>query len=147
VELQRLVGPGFTFSVPAGWKVTRTTRSVAASPSKSGDQVVSASVFQLARPFQPAKWEITVRELDRLAKQLAGRLGGTLEQAKTVRVATLRARQYGIAYESKGEKLGQRLTFLLRKRSEYQLLCRWKRPPGDEIAGGCETMAATFRPE
>jgi hypothetical protein len=146
VELQRLVGPGFSFSVPAGWQVTRTSRSVAASPTKDGVESVSATVFQLARPFDPAKWEITVRELDRLAKQLADRLGGSLEQAKTVRVGGIRARQYGIAYEAKGRELGQRLVFLLRKRSEYQLLCRWQRPPADEILQGCESLASTFRP-
>jgi G3E family GTPase len=145
-SLQRLVGPAFSFSVPEGWQVSRTPRSVTASPKKDGQELVSVTVFQLGRPFRPAQWERVVRELDRVARQLAVRLKGKLRSATTVRVAGLRARQYEIDYAVKGEELTQRLTFTLRHRQEFQLLCRWLRPPSDEIRDGCDTAARTFRP-
>ena len=145
-SLQRLVGPGFSFSVPASWHVSRTTRSVTASPKKDGQELVSGTVFQLSRPFRPAQWDRVVRELDRVAKQLATRLKGELRSSKTVRLGGLRARRYEIDYAVKGEELTQQLTFTLRRREEYQLLCRWRRPPSDEIAEGCETASRTFRP-
>lgn len=104
------------------------------------------TVFQLGRPFRPSQWERVVRELDRVARQLAARLEGKLRSATTVRLAGLRARQYEIDYAVKGEELTQRLTFTLRRRQEFQLLCRWRRPPSDEIREGCDGAAMTFRP-
>ena len=62
-----------------------------------------------------------------MAERLAESLGGELEQQpQTVRIGGLRGRQYEIGYEREGVELRQRLTLLLSRRTEYQLLCRWE---------------------
>ena len=40
---------------------------------------------------------------------------------------------------------GQRLIFLFRGRTELQLLCGWKAPPGKDVSAACAGLAASFR--
>ena len=71
-----------------------------------------------------------------MAGRLAESLGGELEQQpQTVRIAGLRGRRYEIGYEREGVDLRQRLTLLLSRRTEYQLLCRWE--AAAEMPGAC----------
>ena len=62
-----------------------------------------------------------------MAGRLADSLGGERDQEpQTVRRGGLRGRLYEIAYERERVELRQRLTLLLSRRTEYQLLCRWE---------------------
>lgn len=138
-------GPGFTFAAPEGLELTRTPRSLTVLPADEGSQeLASATVFPLVKPYRPALWTKASGELDTVARQLADSLGGDLErEPETVRLAGLRGRHYEIAYEREGKKLHQRLTLLLSRRTEYQLLCRWE-ADGDP-PDACTVLERTFR--
>ncbi len=114
---------------------------------KPGDpELLSVTVFPLARAFRPALWREAVTELDRAAAGLAARVKGQLEASATVTVAGARARSYDLAFERSGEKLGERIVFVLRGRREYQLLCRWHAPPDADVTAACATLSSSFRP-
>ena len=142
----RLVsGPGFTFAAPEGLELARTPRSVTVLPADEGSQeLASVTVFPLVKPYRPTLWPKASRELDDVTGKLAASLGGKLErEPETVRVGGLRGRRYEVAYEREGTQLRQRLTLLLTRRTEYQLLCRWDR--GDDPPEACDVLESTFR--
>jgi hypothetical protein len=138
-------GPGFAFSAPAGRELTRTPRSVSVLPEDASSQELeSVTRFPLIKPYRPSLWPRASAELDDVAEQLAESLGGELErQPKTVRIHGLRGRQYEIRYEHEGIELRQRLTLLLSRRTEYQLLCRWE--AGSAAPEACAGLETSFR--
>jgi hypothetical protein len=135
-------GAGYRFAAPSDWNVRRDVREVSVSPTPGAEELVSVSVFRLLKPFQPALWEKVVGELDRTADQLAGDLGGKVTSSRTVTVGGLRARVYEIAYEREGRKLRNRIGFVLRARTEYQLLCRW--PAAEKELEACGLLFDSF---
>ena len=56
--------------------------------------------------------------------------------------AGIRSRQYDLAYEKDGEGLVDRITFVLRGKDEYYVLCRWPADEGEPEA--CGLLQATF---
>jgi hypothetical protein len=142
--LQKVGGPGFTFSAPENREIARTPRSVTVLPAEeSSQELESVTVFPLVKPYRPALWPQAARELDSVAGRLADSLGGGLDQEpRTVRRGGLRGRLYEIAYEREGVELRQRLTLLLSRRTEYQLLCRWEASTDSPEA--CEILETTF---
>jgi hypothetical protein len=145
VELQTVSGPGFTFKADPGREIARTPRSVTVLPADSGSQELeSVTIFRLVKPFRPALWPQAAKELDGVAERLAASLGGEFErQPQTVRIAGLRGRRYEIGYEREGAQLRQRLTLLLSRRTEYQLLCRWE--SGTDTPEACAGLETSFR--
>lgn len=135
-------GPGFRFLAPAGWKTSVSRRGAAAR--EDGEALVSVTVFPLLRPYRPALWKAVRGELDRVADRLAARLAGRVQARATVQVAGLPGRRYDLSYPGEGGRLRQRIVFLLRGRSEYQLLCRWREGAGRPAA--CDLLAESFRP-
>lgn len=114
----RLVGgDGFVFRAPVDWKVRRSARTV---QSKSGDALVSVTIFALPRPFRPPLWSKAVEELDRVARQLAKREQAKLTSSETTRIAGRPARVYELDHAGVQERLG----FVLLGRREYELFCR-----------------------
>jgi hypothetical protein len=138
-------GPGFIFSAPEGRELARTPRSVTILPRDRGSQELeSVTVFPLVKPYRPALWTKAATELDDVARRLTDSLRGELEHdPETVRRGGLRGRLYEIGYEREGVELRQRLTLLLSRRTEYQLLCRWE--AGSSAPEACESLEATFR--
>ena len=145
VAVKTVSGPGFTFDAPEAREIARTPRSVSVLPAEIGSQELeSVTIFRLVKPFRPALWPQAAKELDGVAERLADSLGGELEQQpKTVRIAGLRGRQYEIGYEREGIQLRQRLTLLLSRRTEYQLLCRWE--AGADMPEACRDLETSFR--
>ena len=142
--LRQVSAHGALFSVPGEWRVTRTPTTVAAAPDVKSDELVSVSIFQLLRPYTPALWPRVVPELDRAAGQLARQLSASLDPPRTVMVAGGRARQYGLSFTRAGRKLNERITFVLRARREYELLCRWRASEHEPAA--CASLVSTFTP-
>lgn len=138
--LRRIVGPGYSFSAPASWRVARTVRSVTAS---SGGELVSVTVFRLARPYRPNLWPTLVPVLDGVAAQLARGLGGSVGTRETVVLAGRRARRYELAFRRGGKDVVERIVFLLEGRREEQLLCRYAR---GSSSASCSAFLASFRP-
>jgi hypothetical protein len=139
-----LRGPGFTFTAPADWQAQSSLRETRAAPAADASELVSVTVFRLVRPFRAELWPQVVRELDGVAQRLASELKGKVVAKRSLREGGLRARQYEIAYVRKGEQLRQRITFALRGRREYQLLCRWSPAAGEPAA--CGLLHRSFRP-
>lgn len=98
------------------------------------------TVFTLGRPFRPGLWEQTVPELDRVASQLAGQLGGRVTKLEGGVLAGRRSRSYDIAFTRGGKPLVERIGFIFSGRREYQLLCRFV---GDDSA--CLGFRTSFR--
>lgn len=139
---QQLSGEGFAFTAPGGWQVERAARAVTAKQG-GGPTLVSVTVLDLRRAYRPELFPKVTVELDKVAGTLATKLRGELAARRTVAVAGGRVRQYEIAYERNGKKLRDRLTFVLRGRREYFLLCRWEAGAGRPPA--CDQLVSTFR--
>jgi hypothetical protein len=133
-----ITGTGFTFSAP-DWTVVRTQRSVQLS---QGTQLVSVTRFPLLRAYRSALWPKVVPEIDRSATALAAGQKGTVSLRATTTLAGFRARRYDIAYERGGRKLIERVGFVLRGKTEYELLCRFER---GKSASACDLLFRSFR--
>jgi hypothetical protein len=144
IPLQKVSGPGFTFSAPENREIQRTPRSVNVLPAEEGGaELESVTIFPLVKPYRPALWPQAARELDSVAGRLAASLDGELDQEpRTVRRGGLRGRLYEIAYEREGVELRQRLTLLLSRRTEYQLLCRWEADA--DLPEACTHLESSF---
>jgi hypothetical protein len=110
---------------------------ISVAPDTRDVDLVSVSTYRLPRVPRTA-------EIDAAAAQLAQTLEGRIVSTAWVRVAARRSRQFEIAYVAEGEERAVRLTFLLRGRVEFQLLCRWRAPPSDEIERACAELHRTF---
>jgi hypothetical protein len=129
-------GPGFGFSVPRGWIVRRTTTSLAA---RKGPSLVSATVFTLLKPYNPALFGRAAKELDGVAAKLAAQAGTTLAESTTTTVDGRKVRAYRFASHTVQTKIG----FVLAGKREYQLLCELRVGAGDPD-GACALLFATF---
>jgi hypothetical protein len=130
-------GSGFRFAAPAGWALERSPRVVEAS---EGIDLVSVTRYPLVRAFRPELWAKVVPELDRAAAGVAQQQSGRVVSSRTRTVAGRSARSYDIEYERDGKQLVERITFVLRGKTEYYLLCRYD--GGDTDA--CDRLLATF---
>jgi hypothetical protein len=144
---QAVGGPGFSFSAPAGWEVELLGRSSSATPEPGATDLVSVRVFRLARPYRPSLWPSVEPELDRVAADLARRLGGRIESKAVIVVDSRRAKRYDIRYERDGTEVVERTAFVLRGRREFQLVCRFAASDGGDGRQACETLFSSFRLE
>jgi hypothetical protein len=132
-------GLGYRFSAPADWGVVRSGRQLRAS---KGVSLISVTRYPLLRAYRPILWDHVLPELDRAADGLAQQQNGTVGESRTVMISGRRARSYDIDYERDGNALVERITFVLRGKTEYLLLCRYGEG-GD--TGACDRLLATFK--
>jgi len=140
---QLVKGEGFTFSAPDSWTMTRASTTVTVRPSKDQPTLVSVTTLPLRSSYEPALFAKVVKGLDRLTTALAGKLNGKVIARRTVVVGGIRSRQYDLAYEKDGTGLIDRITFVLRGKREYYVLCRWPADEGEPA--GCGLLKASFR--
>jgi hypothetical protein len=100
--------------------------------------LVQVTRLPLIRPYRPALFERVVPELDRTAKQLGEEAGASVT-GRTLRVLGERVRQYDLQFSGRVEQL----TFVLRDRKNFQLLCR-REDDGDDAP--CKRLVTSFRP-
>jgi hypothetical protein len=142
---QTVRGTGFAFRAPGKWHVSRTQDRVAASPKPIAPELLSVSVFPLLKPYTPSLYErVVTGELDKNAAKLAKEQNGKVVAAKDIQVAGIKSRQYELEYESNGKKLGERITFVFRDKTEYELLCQWDASKSEPAY--CAQLTASFRP-
>jgi hypothetical protein len=141
---QTIRGSSFVFKAPFGWQVRRRGSAVVASPKPIAPELVSVSRFPTTKPYHPSLFTKAIPELDRLANDYAGRLGGSVRSSATVRVGGERVRQYTVQYKQGSQTLAERITFFFRGRTEYQLLCQWK--ASDAEPSFCAQLTASFTP-
>jgi hypothetical protein len=131
-------GEGFSFRAPAAWKVQRSGSELQVG---QGTDLVSVTRYPLLRRFRPEQWAKVVPELDHAAAALARQQSGAVADAKTLTVAGQQARRYDVLYERDGKKLTERITFLLREKTEYLLLCRYERGASTDA---CDRLLSSF---
>jgi hypothetical protein len=141
-------GDGFRFSAPGDWHVKRLGNEVSAAPKPIAAELVSVTTFPLLKPYKPSLFPAATKELDASAAQLATRLGGSVKERGTTSVAGQSVRRYLIVYpqdrRDPKETYSGRITFVLRGKDEYELLCRWA---GSESEPDyCTQLERTFRP-
>jgi hypothetical protein len=142
VEAQQIGGAGFAFAAPSAWRVTRAARSSIAR-STDGPELASVTVLTLRKRYRPALFRGAARELDRITTALATKLGGKVIASRTIVVGGIKSRQYDLAYARAGTGLIDRVTYVLRGKSEYYLLCRWPADAGESDA--CGLLTTSFR--
>jgi hypothetical protein len=139
---QRVAGPGFTFSAPNSWQVSRQPRAVVIKPGRDEPTLASVTTLTLRSKYTPALFAKVSKELDAVTNALAGKLNGKVIARRNAVTAGIRARQYDLAYEKDGEGLIDRITFVLKGTDEYYVLCRWLADKGEPQA--CGLLLRTF---
>jgi hypothetical protein len=132
-------GTGYTFAAPADWKVVRSGPEVRLS---QGVELLSVRRFPLVHAYRDELWPGVVPQLDGAADEIARQQRGIVTDRQTVTIAGRRARRYDVAYEHDGQELVERIAFVLRAKTEYQLLCRYE-SGGD--TGACDRLLSSFR--
>ena len=100
--------------------------------------LVQVTRLPLMRAYTPALFDRVVPELDRVARELGKGQSATVS-ADTVRVLGFRTRQYQLRFSGRLEQL----TFVLRGKTNFQLLCR-RDEDADDAA--CRRLVSSFRP-
>jgi hypothetical protein len=143
-EAQHIRAPRYSFDVPSGWQSEKAA-TLATRTFGRGESVLSVTVFPLVKDYRPALWTKAAGELDRATDQVAQGLHGRVDAARTMAVDGRRARSYDVSYKRDGRNLVERFTFLLTRRREFQLLCRWPADDASEGKAACEQLVQTFR--
>ena len=139
-------GDGFTARVPYDWRIERAGRTIRAA-RRDGVETVAVTTFRLARPYRPQLWPEVVEELDGVAERLARALdpSARVVSGDTTRIARRRGRVYLMSYGHEGERLIERVGFVLEGRVEYQLLCRWSDKTHFAGRAACRRLFRSFR--
>ncbi len=140
---QEVRTPRFTFVAPEGWHVERRPLSVVVRDG-GGVELLSVTVSELRRAYDPELFAKVTIELDRLARTLAAHVKGVVRAGRTIVLAGRRVRQYDLAFVRNGTRLVDRMTFVLRRKTEYQLVCRLREGAGSD--SGCDAFVESFRP-
>ncbi len=141
---QTIRGNHFVFKAPFGWHVRLRGGEVVASSTPTAPELVSVSRFRTTKPYRPSLFPQAILELDRVASDYSRRLGGSVTSGRTVRVAGDRVRQYTVRFKRGSQTLIERITFVFRGRTEYQLLCQWK--ASDAEPSFCTQLTTSFTP-
>ena len=129
-----MAGPGFRFTAPDGWKVTRTQNGVTVADDGS---LVEVSTFPLARAYNDDLFAAVEKELKARMDTLARESGGTVAPGTPVTVAGIRSHSYRITSDGMVDDY----VFVLRGKREYQLLCRRKSSDSDDH---CRLLLTSF---
>ena len=139
VELsgQRVEGDGFTFQAPKDWTAKVTATSAAASRRRGhaglGDRAAAAQALQ-ACALPAGGRRARPRREGRSRRSSAA----SSPPSRSIEAGGGRAREYEIAH---GE-LVDRITFVLRAKREYELVCRWRKADGEPAA--CDQLVGSF---
>ena len=130
-----MIGPGFRFQAPAGWRVVQSGQRVSAG---SGSSLVQVARFRLLRPYSAALFGRVEKELTVRMAAVAAQTSGKLAGSRVVKAGGVRSHSYDVAA---GDRIDQ-YTFVLRGMREYQLLCR--RAASDDDAN-CRLLISSFK--
>ena len=139
----KVIGPGFTVSAPPSWHVSHAGRAATIKPAGEGPALASVTQLQLRTSYKPTLFPKVSKELDGVTAALAAKLDGKVIARRTVIVSAIRSRQYDLAYEKSGTGLVDWITYVLRGKREYYVLCRWPADEGDP--GACAQLQASFK--
>jgi hypothetical protein len=135
-KLQVVSGEGFQFQAPSDWNVSRVARGVAAASGPVN--LVQAQHFVLVKPYRPALFGKTIRELNGTASRLAQQNAGHVAASATRKIAGRKSRYYRIDF---GPGKSEEIAFVLIGKDEYYLLCRRSSDASD---ADCTRFFSTF---
>ena len=130
-QSQIVLGSGFRYAAPAGWKVRGAVATDGAVDR------VEVKTFELVKRYRPELFAQAATELDRVVADLARQLRGRVVDARTVTIADRNARSYRIRYDGKLSDVA----FVLQDKREYQLLCRREAGASD---AACKRLLGSF---
>src|ERR1051326_1817949 len=81
---QTVMGTGFRFQAPRGWKVSGTSAS-------RGSELVQVASFRLVRPYADSLFDRVAVELQTRMAAVAAQTGGTISGRSTVTAAGVRS--------------------------------------------------------
>ena len=136
-----MAGRGYTFTAPDSWQVTRESTTLTARPGE-GPTLTQVTTLTLRSRYTPSLFAKVTKELDRVTNALAVKSSGKVIARRTVLVDGIRSRQYDLAYEKEGTGVIDRITFVLRGKKEFYVLCRWPADEGEPQA--CGLLQRTF---
>jgi hypothetical protein len=131
---QSVSGPGFSFEAPAGWKVERAPGRVSAT---HGSELVQVASFPLLKPYSAPLFDRVAKELAARMGQVAQQVRGTVSGTRTVTASGIRSHSYEVRV---GDRIDE-YTFVLRGLHESQLLCV-RGSSGSDSA--CKRLIASF---
>ncbi|HET7566422.1 MAG TPA: hypothetical protein VFJ91_00395 [Gaiellaceae bacterium] len=139
-----VTGPGFRFSVPAGWRVRHDAQGANARSPGNPAALVSAATFRLGKTYAPADFAAATKELDGVAARLARAAGGTVTESETTTVDGRKVRAYRFDAKPNGAgAYADRVGFVLAGKREVQLLCQAPADAGDPD-GACALLFSSF---
>jgi hypothetical protein len=130
-----VIGPGFSFAAPGGWKVVRSGTRVSAG---SGQDLVQVATFRLLKPYSDSLFQKVEKELNVRMAQVASQTSGRLAGSDVVTAGGIRSHSYSVKADGRIDEY----TFVLRGMREYQLLCRRSASHDDT---NCRLLTRTFR--
>lgn len=96
---------------------------------QGGGQTLQVSRFPLAKPYDPAKFDLLRRSTDTAAAQLAKQAGTTVSARETVSIGGVEGRAYRYGT--------RRIGFVLQGSLEYQLYCT-------QVGSACDLLFGSF---
>jgi hypothetical protein len=135
-QYRRVDGRGYSYEAPAAWTVVHTPRTLAWQHGSV--DLVQVTRLPLVRAYRPGLFEAVLPELDRTANEVAHDGGAIVDARRTVSVLGEDVRQYDLRYPGRVEQL----TFVLRGKTNFQLLCR--RAENGDVAA-CKRLVSSFR--
>jgi hypothetical protein len=131
---QTVAGTGFTFQVPAGWKVEHAKSRVTAT---QGSQLVQVAAFPLLKRYDAKLFDRVATELRSRMLDIAHQTGGKLSGGRTVTADGVRSHAYDVTAGAQTDEY----TFVLSGKREYQLLCRRTSADGSTF---CAQLVKSF---
>jgi hypothetical protein len=128
-------GHGFSFEAPAGWAVTTGPRQTRAAHDS---ELVQVATFPLLKAYRPTLFARVEVELKARMAVVARQTGGQVDAGRTVDVGGVRSHSFRV---TTGDHVDE-YTFVLRGRSEFQLLCRRVSTNADTF---CARLLSSFR--
>jgi hypothetical protein len=135
-QSQVVRGHGFSFRAPVGWHIQHSIRGSAAS---QGSELVQVSTFPLVRPYTASLFARVAHELALRMKAIAHETGGTLTGMSTVTAGGVKSHRFDVKVDGHVDQY----TFVLIRKREYQLLCRFRTSSTDAF---CSDLLTSFRP-
>lgn len=136
IHYHRVLGRGYSYEAPDGWRLVHTPRTLALQHGNV--DLVQVTRLPLVRAYRPGLFQAVIPELDRTVNAVARGGGAIVDARRTVTVVGEDVRQYDLRYPGRIEQL----TFVLRGKTNFQLLCR-RAEHGDDAS--CTRLVSSFR--
>jgi hypothetical protein len=136
---QTVVGQGYRFQAPLGWRLRPGAETVAAW--SGAVDVVEVTHYPLERAYRPARARAADRELEADVERLAANVRGRVVDRSGVVIGGAATTMYRVVF---GQGTTLEIAFFLRGSDEYELSCQRRSSDPD---GPCSQLFSSFAPD